>query len=130
MVFKFLSSGGLGDAWVALLKIWDIIHDKPNPQVMWSHLSSHEFHHDSIIQLMVLVPGIVEANFHKVTKSTIYQLEARIKDEHTIRLRSTAFDLVDPCPDFSWVLRSGITEKFAVVQPAAGRDDNRWHFGQ
>lgn len=128
---KFFSSGGLGDAWIAFLKIMSF---KQTPEfagskVVWNHMTGHDFHVDTIRQIVNLVPDLFEGNVHKITKSTMGQVEARVKDEHTLRLQSTAFDLHTPCPDFSWVLRSGLAGDIAVIQPAAGRDDKSFrHF--
>lgn len=128
--FKFFSSGGLGDAWIAFLKIWDVVFDGVDDKIIWNHMTSHEFHRDSITQLMALMPGIVEANVHIITKATMEKVEAQHVDENTERLRSTAFDIGNPIPDLHSIFTlPHRDDKFAIIQPAAGRSDGSFrHF--
>jgi len=130
-VHKFFSSGGLGDAWIAFLKIWDVVFDGIDDKVIWNHSTSHEFHRDSISQLMGLMPGIVEANVHTITKATMGKVEAQHVDKDTKRLRSTAFDIVDPTPGLTDILgpKVNLDKPIAIIQPAAGRPDRSFrHF--
>lgn len=125
---KFFSSGGLGDAWIVFLKIWGELFQ--GDQVVWNHATSHSFHRDSITQLMALVPGIAEANVHIITKATIRRVEKQYVDNNTERLRSTAFDIPNPLPNLTSIIKPVKLKKpIAIVQPAAGRDDKSFrHF--
>ncbi len=119
---KFFSSGGTGDCWLQMIKLLQQIN--VDDKVVWNHASSHEFHRDAVIQLMALVPGIIEANFHIVTRATMSLVESQYVDENTTRLTSTAFDIINPLPDLTSIIKPVELKKpIAIVQPAAGRDD-------
>lgn len=130
-MMKFYSSGGLGDAWIAFLKIWDKTCCSDD-DVWWHHQTGHDVHVDPIEQLMALMPGIVEGKVHKVTKGNMDAVEAQYMDENTLRLRSTAFDIENPIPNLLGVIGkigSDSDKPIAVIQPAAGRPDKSFrHF--
>jgi hypothetical protein len=117
---KFLSSGGLGDYWIALLKILDC-----QPEFIEStHLTRHQEHVEPITQLMSLLPNITHAKCFKVTRDTKpFAEESVMSQGDVIRLTSKASDIRNSilnCLPFKSIYENEYGD-YAVIQPIAGR---------
>lgn len=126
---KYLSSGGLGDAWICFLKIWNDVFDE-GKKVHWEHMTGHDVHVEPITELMTLMPKITYGKCHKITKSIQKNVEDAIMSSSRDfkRLDTKARGIVDPTPEFL-PFQPVFKERFGdyvVIQPAAGRPDNSY----
>jgi hypothetical protein len=116
---KFLSSGGLGDAWICFLKI---LHASKGERVIWDHMTGHQIHVDPVTELMTLMPGIQEAKCHKINRDTRNELEKSLMTSHTIRLNTKANEIENPIPNLSFVRKIyQEDDPYVIIQPGAGR---------
>lgn len=127
--FKYLSSGGLGDAWICFLKIWDDVYDGFE-NVHWEHMTSHQVHVDPVTELMTLMPRIVYGKCHKIDKQSYQATERTLTaaNEGIKRLNTVAGLIGDATPQLLW-FEPRFKEQFGdyvVIQPAAGRPDNSY----
>jgi len=123
---KFLSSGGLGDAWICFLKI---IHASNGERVVWDHMTGHQIHVDPITELMTVMPDIQEAKCHKIDKKSRPDKEKFLMTEGTIRLNTKAGEIESPTPDLPVINNIYEKEDYVVVQPGAGRpNDNSFRY--
>jgi len=118
----FFSSGGLGDAYITMLKI---IEQAEHP-IKWWHGTGHDIHLEPITELMTILPGVVEAKCCKITKETVKQLEKEKIDLGAVRLNTKVSELTFPTPNLEFVhpYIEKTDRDYVVLQPVAGRPDN------
>lgn len=112
MITSFVSRGGLGDAWLAFLKI----HGAAQifSPTRWIHVASHKYQIDPITELMTLVPKIREAKCH---------LEYIDTDINTVAVDSNIKGLGEPFPEIK-LGKFHSDAPYAVIQPFAGNPDS------
>ena len=120
-----LSTGGLGDSWIAFLKILDMaLRD-----FSWTHLTGHEVHVGPIQELMELMP------FTRSVKCQFSPKDSRANDllkfPGATRVDSKAHSIKTPIiksPQRNVTFPEFKNLDYVVIQPAAGRPDGSYRY--
>lgn len=122
----YVSSGGFGDAWIALLKIraaTAITRSMHN----WIHCHRRAEHAQSIGELVGLLPNIdfKEARHCPRPGQTQEEVRRLKKDAGAKFINSNARELCHPCPSLSFLARPRpIADDYAIINPEAGKPAN------
>jgi len=119
----FFTTGGLGDAWIQMLKILNICEK----EFIWHHITGQAIHVTPISELQSLVTK--HYNCKQVKRGDVQRYAAKFLQKHpgTIRVSSKTQDkdmpIITPKLDFIGQGRI-MPQDYIVIQPIAGRPND------